>query len=135
MPDLTAVAVTVALIVAFAAVLWRERKEARRAVAGVCPAPTAAGGGQEYDALTTEAQKEAAVAGVKDVAELDRMWAAWESRGWSRDGIMYARVLRRREELGEELSPEDSARMARTMKAVDFGRRLPPIQGHMTRGG
>lgn len=85
----------------------------------------------DYGALSTTEAKEAAVEGAETVAELSVMWATWEERGQSREGILYAMVLARKQELGYELTDEEEATIELAAQRQRDGRNLPPIVGRM----
>lgn len=84
-----------------------------------------------YSALTRKAEKRAAIAGATSLEELDAMWSAWEKVGHSRDGLLYAAVLRRRLELGADLFAQDLERLDVAEGRIKRGRQMPRITGKM----
>jgi hypothetical protein len=66
----------------------------------------------------------------RSLKQLEEMWAEWELRGQSREGILYSEVLKRRRELGGGLSDIEEKQLSRIEEAVARGRRLPPISGN-----
>lgn len=78
---------------------------------------------------TTKEAKAKAVASAKSAAELDKLWTQLEERGHSRDGLLYASVLKRKQELGGKLSEGDIERIERAEAARAAGAKLPPIIG------
>jgi len=83
----------------------------------------------DYNELLTSEQKYAAVVTATSPDELDAMWEAWSSRGWSTEGLLYSAVLMKRAELGVELSDEDLERVKRAEAARKTAPDLPPITG------
>lgn len=76
----------------------------------------------DYGSATTTEAKLAEIAAAGNEAELDAMWKAWEERGWSKDGMLYAELLSRKEDLGVDLSAADLRRMEVAAKAKKEGR-------------
>lgn len=89
---------------------------------------------KDYAALTTKEEKAAAIKGAKSEGELDAMWKAWESSGWSRDGLLYAQVLARKKALGAKLSEGDIERLERAAEKEKAGKAMPAIKGDLTLG-
>lgn len=87
----------------------------------------------DYAALASKEEKLDAIASTKKEADLDAMWAAWEERGWTRDGQMYAAVLARKQELGVKLSEGDVERIELAEQQRQAGAALPPISGRLGR--
>lgn len=83
----------------------------------------------DYAASNTKEARAAAIAGAKKVAELDAMWAAWETRGMSRQGLTYAAILSRKAELGHDLDDAELAAVKRAAVAAKRGAELAPITG------
>jgi hypothetical protein len=81
----------------------------------------------------TAAQRCAAVAEAQSLVALDTMWAAWEARGQSRLGLLYAAVLERKGQLGALLSPGERETIARAERQKAIGAKLPPITGRVGR--
>lgn len=81
-------------------------------------------------ATRTKEERIALIQELQTPAELEAAWSAWESRGWSRNGQLYAAVLRRKEELGELGTRE---RRLLIEAEAEKGRSLPPIEGHFGR--
>jgi len=83
----------------------------------------------EYQSLTTTEAKIAAIETAETPEQLDAMWEAWAERGLSATGIMRARVLRAKQNLGVELTEAHAALVAEIEKRAKEGAKLPPIQG------
>lgn len=81
-------------------------------------------------AHTTPAEKRAAIAAAKTHAELRALWIAWEAQGWSKQGLLYAEVLKRKEEIaGEELPDFERLLVRKAAAAEEHAKSLPPIVG------
>lgn len=78
---------------------------------------------------TTKEAKAAAIKAAKTPAQLDKLWAEWEERGQSRDGLLYAQLLIRKQQLGAKLPEGDIERIERAEQARQAGAQLPPITG------
>jgi hypothetical protein len=85
--------------------------------------------GKEYAALNTKEARATAIANAETVSELDAMWAAWEARGMSRQGLTYAAILDRKAALGHELDETELAAVKRAAVAAKRGAELAPITG------
>lgn len=83
------------------------------------------------EAATTKEAKIAAIQTAASVKELDALWAKWEESGWSREGLMYARVLARKAELGVELTDDEVASVELAARKLARGAKLPPVSGEM----
>ena len=82
----------------------------------------------DWAKLNTNEERMRAIAMAAD-GELGEMWAAWEKRGMSREGVTYAKVLERRAELGIRLTDEEVALVAEINRRKAIGAKLPPIIG------
>jgi hypothetical protein len=83
----------------------------------------------DYAELTSKEDKQGAVDDADSVKELEAMWAVWEKRGYSKDGLLYAAVLERKQGLGVKLSEGDLERIELAEKRRAAGAELPPITG------
>lgn len=79
----------------------------------------------------TKAQRYAAVRSARRTQDLDAMWAAWEERGQSRQGLLYAAVLERKQQLGALLSREEKQVLAVAARRRALGASLPPVTGQV----
>lgn len=66
---------------------------------------------------------------ARDPEELREAWNRLEARGYSRDGLTFARVLEKKRELGERLRPDESELIDRAEKVRARAQDLPPIRG------
>lgn len=82
---------------------------------------------RDYSVVTAKDARRKAVTGALSGRELDAMWATWESQGVSKEGLLYADVLRRKRELGVKLSAQDSEAIKVADIRLAHGRSLPPI--------
>lgn len=80
-----------------------------------------------YQRLQTTQRKLAVIAEEQDPEEVLLMWEAWEERGFSREGILYGRVLERLQELGVGLTPDEREHIQRARNPE--GARMPAIRG------
>lgn len=86
----------------------------------------------KYAGMQSNEQKMIAIQTAATVEELDKMWAAWEGQGWSRDGQMYGNVLRRKGEISE-LSDTERAQLSKIERMAEEGASKPLIEGHFRR--
>ncbi len=84
---------------------------------------------KNYSVMLSKQEKATALADATGEGELDAMWAAWEAQGWSRDGLLYATVLARKQELGVKLPEGDVERIEQAEEVRRAGAALPPITG------
>lgn len=82
---------------------------------------------EDYAKLTSKEQKEEAISGASSGDELNRMWTAWSKQGWSKDGLLYARIVEKKVELGEKVSNAELKRVNATREHAKIGAKLPPI--------
>lgn len=87
---------------------------------------------KDYAALITKEARTAAIKGAKTEAELDAMWDAWEAHGFSRDGLLYADVLARKQAVGVPLSEGDIERIELAAARRKVGEAMPSV--NITRG-
>lgn len=83
---------------------------------------------RDYAALTGEAMS-LAVENARSARELDRMWEAWERRGYAKDGMLYASILAKKSVLGARLSARDTERILDAAEARESAHHLPPVTG------
>lgn len=79
--------------------------------------------------FTTTEAKEMAIDACESVEELEICWAAWEQRGWSRDGMIYAHLLERKKEIQGWLSQADQDQLLEIDRRWREGKNLPKITG------
>lgn len=87
-----------------------------------------------YGAMN-KGQKYEAIAEAETPQKLDSMWASWEKRGHSREGLLYAAVLKRKAELGVELDDEQQAAVELAELRKKRAKDLPKITGRPGGGG
>lgn len=66
---------------------------------------------------------------VKDVKDLEAAAEVWVGQGLSRDGLFYAEILERKEQLTGSLSDVEAMRVRRAHEARIEGAKLPPVKG------
>ena len=66
---------------------------------------------------------------TEDVAALEEAAEVWVGQGLSRDGLFYAEILERKEQLTGSLSDVEAMRVRRAHAARIEGAKLPPIKG------
>lgn len=85
----------------------------------------------DYATLTSKEEQYTAIAAAPSVDELDAMWAAWERIGFSREGLLYAAILERKQELGAVLEQDQVAAIVLANQRRKAGAALPPISGQV----
>lgn len=90
---------------------------------------------KDYAAIASKEAKLKAIKAAKDRGELDKMWAAWEAQGWSKDGLLYAALLARKRELGAKLGEGDLERIELAAERLAAAADLPPISANLNLGG
>ena len=82
-----------------------------------------------------KAQMFQAVADAPTVTALEEMWSAWSERGYSTTGVLYMEILKRKAEMGVDLSKDEQEQITKTSKAAAAGAALPPIAGAFNPAG
>lgn len=85
--------------------------------------------GLDPNCLTSAEAKEEAIQAAETVEDLEFLWAAWESRGWSRNGMLYATLLERKKEIQGWLTKEEKERILDADRRWRHGKNLPKITG------
>lgn len=82
----------------------------------------------------TKQEKHAAVENAQSVEELDSMWLEFHRVGHAYESLLYAAVLRRKQQLGVELNEMEAANLNLMTVRADAGAKLPPIEGKLHGG-
>lgn len=85
----------------------------------------------KYAEISGKDDRRLAVRRARTVADLDKMWLAWEARGMSKEGLLYAEVLRRKQDLGVRLPGADVARISEAEFRKELGKNMPAITGEV----
>lgn len=84
----------------------------------------------DYAECTTKEAKQEAIEAASTVEELEEMWECWEECGWSKEGLMYARVLERKGEI-DKLTKKEEEVIKRAAAKRRHGEGLPAVEGEM----
>lgn len=83
----------------------------------------------DYRGIVRTEDRRRLIQGTESVEELERAAEAWVSTGMSKDGLLYAEVLERKQQLTGSLSDIEAMRVRRAKQAREEGAKLPPIRG------